>query len=285
MTAHSIKVEDVGAAGSGGGTVGGASSPLAQPGSARRQTSRNSITSQSTTTQTTHTTNSTNSTTRSTGTKRPRPDLQHLSSLTDEEDFNDDDEGDRPQDDHHTNHASPSNSTQPHPVAPAPTRASNRVATRNRRFSASSHGAHSDSSSDSHRTSRSHSNTDTAGSKRRWTPDEDARLVELLQRVPALPWPAISDALPGRSEGSCVSRWQNHLSREVRQSERAAGHKLSGIASAHSHGKLGTTSRRRWTEEEDDELVGWAMHIPALSWDEVAERMEGRSTASCMGEH
>ena len=224
--------------------------------------------------------------------KLHRLELQRLSSLTDEEDSLDDAEHahlNDPPHDHPPKIGSSTSNPSPSPArhANAPshtpaTRTSTRVATRTRRLSTSSHGAHSDSSSDSYHTSRSHTH-DSAGTKRRWTADEDARLVALLQEVPALPWPAIAGHLPGRSEGSCVSRWQNHLSRVVRQSERDAGRKASGIASAHSHGKLNTASRRRWSEEEDAELVGLAMSHPALSWEEVAERMEGRSTASCMG--
>lgn len=62
-----------------------------------------------------------------------------------------------------------------------------------------------------------------SSSKARWREAEDRLLVSLIRAVPPLSWAEISSSFEGRSEASCVSRWQNHLSPVVREQERQAG--------------------------------------------------------------
>jgi hypothetical protein len=57
-----------------------------------------------------------------------------------------------------------------------------------------------------------HLNTDR-GKKRRWSADEDKKLVSLYQREGST-WKTVSDSLPGRSQKQCRERYRMHLASE-----------------------------------------------------------------------
>ncbi|KAI5479592.1 integral membrane protein, glucose receptor Git3 [Pseudohyphozyma bogoriensis] len=49
------------------------------------------------------------------------------------------------------------------------------------------------------------------GSKTRWTKDEDAELLRIIQDSPTLSWDDIAAKLPGRNASGCAMRWYNFV--------------------------------------------------------------------------
>ena len=55
-------------------------------------------------------------------------------------------------------------------------------------------------------------NKSTAGyTKRVWSPEEDAILVENINMLGYASWKVIADLFPGRTGKQCRERWHNHL--------------------------------------------------------------------------
>lgn len=55
--------------------------------------------------------------------------------------------------------------------------------------------------------------------KKSWTPEEDAMLVELIQRHGAQKWTFISEHLQGRIGKQCRERWHNHLNPNIKKDQ------------------------------------------------------------------
>jgi hypothetical protein len=54
-------------------------------------------------------------------------------------------------------------------------------------------------------------------SARRWfTPEEDAKIVEIVTRFPQLDWMDIASHLPGRTARQCRERWSEYLNPAIR---------------------------------------------------------------------
>jgi hypothetical protein len=55
----------------------------------------------------------------------------------------------------------------------------------------------------------------TPGSKRKWTPEEDAKLKDAVQTYNGKNWDAISTLVSGRTKLQCYSRWNAVLDPSV----------------------------------------------------------------------
>jgi len=75
--------------------------------------------------------------------------------------------------------------------------------------------------------------------RRMWTPEEDARVIELAQNMDKIHFPTIATHIPGRSVQSVRERYRNYLSREVGVREK----------------ELVREKRRFWTKREDKMLL------------------------------
>ncbi|RLN28265.1 hypothetical protein C2845_PM05G36290 [Panicum miliaceum] len=83
-----------------------------------------------------------------------------------------------------------------------------------------------------------------------WTPNEDSKLRELVNKLGERKWSKIAKDLPGRIGKQCRERWLNHL-------------------------KPGNKKDPFWTEEEDLMLVAWHRKL-GPSWAEMAKYIPGR---------
>ncbi|KAI9352811.1 Homeodomain-like protein, partial [Obelidium mucronatum] len=87
-----------------------------------------------------------------------------------------------------------------------------------------------------------------------WTPEEDARLLELVSKFGSN-WVEISRQIGTRNRSQCLLRWRQTLKPGV--------------------------SRGRWTKSEDEKLVE-AVNIHGLnSWTKVSGHVETRNDAQC----
>lgn len=81
-------------------------------------------------------------------------------------------------------------------------------------------------------------------SKGSWSPDEDARLVELVHRHGPRNWSGISTAIPGRSGKSCRLRWFNQLSPAVEHRPFTAAEDATIVAAHAMYGNKWATIAR-----------------------------------------
>jgi len=87
-----------------------------------------------------------------------------------------------------------------------------------------------------------------------WLPDEDAKLLELVEQFGAYDWSFIADHIPGRVGKQCRERYFNHLAPDVR--------------------------KEAWTDHEDDAIVH-AHHVVGNKWTNIAKMLgNGRSPNS-----
>eukprot|EP00004_Rigifila_ramosa_P003948 TRINITY_DN1429_c0_g1_i1.p1 TRINITY_DN1429_c0_g1~~TRINITY_DN1429_c0_g1_i1.p1 ORF type:complete len:356 (-),score=60.56 TRINITY_DN1429_c0_g1_i1:242-1222(-) len=91
-----------------------------------------------------------------------------------------------------------------------------------------------------------------------WTPDEDERLRQAVQKRAANDrrnWKEIALAVPGRTGDQCCQRWTRVLSPHI--------------------------SREKWQPEEDTALCKRVIEIGECSWRDVAQGMPGRTDIQC----
>ncbi|CAM9432736.1 unnamed protein product, partial [Discosporangium mesarthrocarpum] len=83
-----------------------------------------------------------------------------------------------------------------------------------------------------------------------WTPEEDAKMVELVGQFGAKHWSAISSHLPGRIGKQCRERWNNHLDPQL--------------------------SHAPWSEEEDRVIITM-QSTEGNKWAEMSKALPGRT--------
>ena len=86
-----------------------------------------------------------------------------------------------------------------------------------------------------------------------WTPEEDAKLREIMESANPIIWTEIAAKFPNRTGKQCRERWINHLNPEIKESE--------------------------WTTEEDEKLFQCHQKI-GNKWATIAKFMPGRSENS-----
>jgi hypothetical protein len=90
-----------------------------------------------------------------------------------------------------------------------------------------------------------------AWKKHVWTPEEDGRLLSLMQAYQGkVRWSVIGGEMDGRSGKQCRERWHNHLSPEV--------------------------SKSKWSMAEDRAIVE-AVHLYGTRWSEIVKMFPGRT--------
>jgi len=72
--------------------------------------------------------------------------------------------------------------------------------------------------------------------KTAWTPEEDAQLLELVNKHGASNWSRIATELPSRIGKQCRERWHNHLSPDVNTSSFSADEDRAIMEAVASHG-------------------------------------------------
>jgi len=69
----------------------------------------------------------------------------------------------------------------------------------------------------------------------RWTPEEDSRLLSLMQAQSKVRWSVVGGDMEGRSGKQCRERWHNHLSPEVSQKINRSHAHAHDSRTNHSH--------------------------------------------------
>ena len=83
-----------------------------------------------------------------------------------------------------------------------------------------------------------------------WAPDEDAMVVQLVEKYGQKKWSFIAQQLQGRSGNQCRARWHNHLSPDIKKGG--------------------------WTDEEDTLIIDSQARL-GNKWVEISKLLVGRS--------
>ncbi|GMK57629.1 hypothetical protein CspeluHIS016_0404630 [Cutaneotrichosporon spelunceum] len=147
--------------------------------------------------------------------------------------------------------------------------------------------------------------------RRRWTADEDARLIAAVnkygsQRGPGSQWSKISVGLPGRTNKDCRKRWFHSLDPRVRKGRwspdeddllrklyaelgpqwkaialRIPGRKDDQVSKRWRDVLAPElTSKKPWSEDED-RLLLQLLEEKGPKWTSIAEQLPGRSPIAC----
>ncbi|XP_051139595.1 transcription factor MYB119-like [Andrographis paniculata] len=87
--------------------------------------------------------------------------------------------------------------------------------------------------------------------KGQWTPEEDRKLLELVQQYGCVKWTAMAEHMEARTGKQCRERWHNHLRPDIKKT-------------------------LIWSEEEERLLVHLHKNI-GNRWSEIASNMPGRT--------
>ncbi|MDR0417834.1 MAG: hypothetical protein LBH08_00105, partial [Puniceicoccales bacterium] len=119
-------------------------------------------------------------------------------------------------------------------------------------------------------------------SRKAWTPREDASLIEAV-RARGPKWTKIARQIPGRTGDQCRYRYYGHL----RPSQGLAPDGTSGAAPGADGQQetlplLPTAQRqRRWTQDEDEQLIAGVEKYGTENWEAVAGCVSGRTRNQC----
>lgn len=89
--------------------------------------------------------------------------------------------------------------------------------------------------------------------KGKWTPEEDRKLVKLVEHFGLRKWSQMAQMLPARIGKQCRERWHNHLRPNIKKDT--------------------------WSEEEDMALIQTHKEV-GNKWAEIAKRLPGRTENS-----
>ncbi|KAF6991575.1 hypothetical protein CFC21_008650 [Triticum aestivum] len=89
--------------------------------------------------------------------------------------------------------------------------------------------------------------------KGQWTPEEDRKLVKLVEQFGLRKWSQMAQMLPARVGKQCRERWHNHLRPNIKKDT--------------------------WSEEEDMVLIQTHKEV-GNKWTEIAKRLPGRTENS-----
>jgi myb proto-oncogene protein len=99
----------------------------------------------------------------------------------------------------------------------------------------------------------------TVGKKGKWSTEEDAKLMEAVQRHSKDGWAVVATLVPGRTNYQCRERWISRLDPAIGNKGRAP---------------------RSWKSEEDAKLTG-AVQKLGTYWAAVATLVPGRTNKQC----
>jgi hypothetical protein len=99
-----------------------------------------------------------------------------------------------------------------------------------------------------------------AGSKGRWTVDEDIMLKHAVQTRGSKSWVAVSALVPGRTKGQCRNRWRDVLKPSITLTARRRG---------------------KWAVDEDLRLKNSVEMHGGKDWAAIAELVLGRTKKQC----
>ena len=88
------------------------------------------------------------------------------------------------------------------------------------------------------------------GRTRKWTPEEDALMIQLVEQFGTRHWGNIGKALTGRTGKQCRERWHNQLDPSI--------------------------NKAPWTQEEEELLITLHNSL-GNKWAEIAKQIPGRT--------